>query len=65
MTVNNAFRLIIDCEENIVVTVLAKLVSLFFKSVHVLFIFSNALPNLKRQKSPETTTDTQGMSKFY
>ena len=64
MTVNNTFRLIIDCEENIVVTVLAKLVSLYSKSVHALF-FSYALPNLKRQKSPETTMDTQGMSKFY
>ena len=26
---------------------------------------SDAKARLKRQKSPETTTDTQGMSKFY
>ena len=32
-------------EENIVVTVLAKLVSLFFKNVHTLFLFSYALSN--------------------
>ena len=39
MKLNNTFRLIIDCffEENIVVTVLAKLVSLFLKSEHAHF----------------------------
>ena len=26
---------------------------------------SDGKASLKRQKSPETTTDTQGMSKFY
>ena len=26
---------------------------------------SDSKASLKRQKSPETTTDTQGMSKFY
>ena len=26
---------------------------------------SNGKASLKRQKSPETTMDTQGMSKFY
>ena len=44
MRVKNTFRKIIDCfEENIVVTVLAKLAPLFFKSVLALFCFLSAL----------------------
>ena len=43
MKVDNTFRKMTVFEGNIVVTVLAKLVSLFFKSIHALFLFLRAL----------------------